>query len=57
MNEGNAVSLIALVGWLILVGGAFASYKLNWKTSLKQALTWIAIFWAVFVLFTLVRGQ
>lgn len=56
MNEGAVVSVVALVGWLILVGGALASYKLSWGKIAQMSLTWIAIFLGVFVLFSLVRG-
>lgn len=56
MNEGQIVSLIALIGWLILVGGALASHRLNWSKALKLALTWVAIFAGVFLLFNMVRG-
>ena len=56
MNEGQLVSLVALVGWLILVAGALASYRLDWSKALKMALTWVAIFVGAFLLFDLVRG-
>ncbi len=56
MNEHSVVQIIALLGWLILCGGALASYKLDWSKSLKLALTWIAIFVGLFVIFDLVRG-
>jgi hypothetical protein len=56
VNEGQAVSLIALVAWLILAGSALASYRLNWNKALKMALTWVAIFGGLFLLFDVVRG-
>lgn len=52
MTEANTVQIIALVGWLVLMGGAFASYKLSWKKSLTMVLAWVAIFAFVFVIFT-----
>lgn len=55
-SETQWVQIIALLGWLILVGGALASYKLSWGKAAKLALTWLAIFVGVFVLFVLVRG-
>lgn len=54
MNDYEIVRLVALVGWLILVGSAFASHKLSWGKTAKLALTWIAIFSGVFLLFDLV---
>ena len=56
MNEHSVVQIIALLGWLILCGSALASYKLDWSKGLKLALTWIAIFVGLFVIFDLVRG-
>ncbi|MCB2088284.1 MAG: hypothetical protein R3E18_05725 [Sphingomonadaceae bacterium] len=57
MNEFDAVQIVALLGWLILAGGALASYQLNWKSSVKMALVWAAIFTAVFLFFSLVSGE
>ena len=56
MNEHSVVSLIALLGWLILCGSALASHKLDWSKGLKMALTWVAIFAGVFLLFNAVIG-
>ncbi len=56
MNEGQMVSIVALLGWLILAGGALASYRLNWSKALKMMLTWVAIFAGLFLLFDAVRG-
>lgn len=56
MNEHETVRIIALVGWLILVGGALASYRLSWGKALKMGLTWVAIFVGLFLLFDLVSG-
>lgn len=50
------VQIVALIGWLILAGGAFASYKLGWKENLRMALTWAGIFVAVALLFSLAMG-
>lgn len=56
MSEGQIVSLVAMLGWLILAGSALASYRLNWSGALRMGLTWFAIFVGLFVLFDLVRG-
>lgn len=56
MNEHGAVQLVALFGWLILAGSAFASYRLGWKESVRMALLWAGIFTAVALLFSLVMG-
>ena len=55
-GETQWVQIIALLGWLVLAGSALASYKLSWGKAVKMALTWLAIFVGVFLLFTLVRG-
>ena len=56
MNEYGWVQLIALVGWLILAAGAFASYRLNWSQAIRMALIWAGIFLAVGLLFSIVIG-
>ena len=56
MNEFGAVHLIALAGWLILAGSAFASYRLGWKESVRLALVWAGIFVAVALVFSLAMG-
>ena len=55
-SETQVVQIVALLGWLILVGGAFASHKMSWGKAARMALTWIAIFVGVFLLFQVVRG-
>ena len=55
MNEYEVVRIIALVGWLILMLGAVASYGLNWKTSLRHALIWAVIITGLMLLVTMVR--
>jgi len=57
MSEDSVVRLVALIGWLILVGSAFASYRLSWRKGLKLALIWAAIFLGVYLLFSLVAPQ
>ena len=56
MNEAATVQIIALTGWLILVGSALASHRLNWSKALKMVLVWMAIFLSVFLVFSLVRA-
>lgn len=50
MNEGAIISIVALVGWLILVGSALASYRLGWSKIAQLALAWLAIFAGLYVL-------
>ncbi len=52
MNDASTIQIISLVGWLVLAGSAFASYQLSWKKGLTIALSWVAIFAFVFVIFT-----
>ena len=56
MNEFGAVQIVALLGWLILAGSAFASYRLGWKESVRMGLVWAGIFVAVALLFSMVMG-
>jgi hypothetical protein len=44
MNDMAVVSIIAMLGWLVLVGMGFASYRLSWGKTAQLALTWVAIF-------------
>jgi hypothetical protein len=50
------VQLVALFGWLILAGSAFASYRLGWKESIRMGLVWAGIFVAVVLVFSMVMG-
>ena len=54
MTEGSIVQIVALVGWLVLVGSALASYRLEWKSALRMALVWGAIFASVFLFVSVV---
>jgi hypothetical protein len=56
VSEFGVVHLVALVGWLILAGSAFASYRLDWKESVRLALTWAGIFTAAALAFSMVMG-
>ncbi|MGB3469465.1 MAG: hypothetical protein WBA51_01420 [Erythrobacter sp.] len=38
------ISIVALLGWLILAGSAFASFQLSWGKTLQLMLVWAAIF-------------
>ena len=53
MNEFDLVQIIALSGWLVLAVGALASFRLNWKTSIRYAFIWACIFASV-VLFIMI---
>lgn len=50
------IQLVALFGWLILAGSAFASYRLNWRESVRMALLWGGIFVTVALVFSLAMG-
>ncbi len=52
-GEVQWVSIIAMLGWLILVMGAYRSYRVNTAKTLRMALTWAAIFTGVAIFFTL----
>lgn len=56
MSEGALVSLVALLGWLILVAGAFRARRIGAKRTVVLALTWLAIFVAVALVFALARA-
>ena len=53
MSKGALVSLVALVGWLILVAGAYRAHRVSARKTVVLGLTWGAIFLAVAVIFSL----
>ncbi len=57
MNDMTAVSIIAMLGWLLIVGASFASFRLSWGKTAQLALTWIAIFVGLFLLVRLLGLQ
>ena len=54
MNEFDTIQLVALLGWLILAGGALASYRLDWKEGLRMGFMWAVIFATVFLIFSVI---
>lgn len=53
MNEVTTtqiVSIVALLGWLILVSSALASFRLNASQVVRLVLIWAAIFLGAFIL-------
>jgi uncharacterized membrane protein YgdD (TMEM256/DUF423 family) len=50
VNPDLLLPLVTSIGWLILVGAALASYRLNWSQMVKMALVWIVIFGGLFLL-------
>jgi len=57
MNEGMIISIVAMLGWLILAGGALASFKLGWSKLAQMALVWFAIFTGLFVVADLLGAR
>ncbi len=57
MNEGAIISIVALLGWLVLAGSVFASFKLGWSKMLQLALVWFAIFAGLFVIADLMGAR
>lgn len=54
MSDMAIISIISLVGWLIIAGGALASYQLGWSKLVQLALVWVAIFAGGYLLVTLI---
>ncbi|MEM1052489.1 MAG: hypothetical protein AAGI28_10380 [Pseudomonadota bacterium] len=57
MNEGMIISLVAMLGWLVLAGGALASFRLGWSKMLRMGLVWLAIFVGLFVIADLMGAR
>lgn len=49
MNDMTAVSIIAMLGFLLVAGASFASFRLSWGKTAQLALTWLAIFVGFFL--------
>ena len=57
MNEVAWISIVAMVGWLVLAGGALASFRLGWNKIIQLALLWFAIFAGLFVVADLLGAR
>lgn len=44
MSELDTIQIVALLGWLVLVGSALAAYRLSWRRSVIYLLIWGSIF-------------
>ena len=53
-GEAQWVSIVALAGWLILMLGAYRSYRIDTSRTIRMALIWAAIFMGVAFLFSLI---
>ncbi|MCP9223254.1 hypothetical protein MKP08_10880 [Erythrobacter sp. LQ02-29] len=52
---GNDVlQIVVLLGWLILAAGAFASFRLDWRSGLRLALVWAAIFTGLAIVISMI---
>ena len=56
IGEAQLVTIIATVGWLVLVAGAYRSYRVDTAKTVRMALTWGAIFAGIAILFGLLIG-
>lgn len=52
----DAVQVVALVGWLALMLGVYASYRLNWKETVRLVLIWACIFAGVTFIIGMMTG-
>jgi len=50
VNEMTTVSIVAMLGWLVLVVIGFASFRLSWGKTAQLAFSWLAIFVGLFLL-------
>ncbi|MGV2496352.1 hypothetical protein [Pelagerythrobacter aerophilus] len=56
MTDLAALQMVSLIGWLVVAVAAYASFRLDWKKSVRMALLWIVIFVGVAFLFSLIGG-
>jgi len=57
MDDIGIVSLIAMIGWLILILAGFASFRLSWGKTVQLALIWLAIIVGLFLIVDLLGLQ
>lgn len=50
----NYLSIIVLFGWLILIFGAYRSYRVGAAQTIRMALVWAAVFAGVAFVFSTV---
>lgn len=50
----NYLSIIVLFGWAILVFGAYRSYRIGAKQTIRMGLVWAAIFAGVALIFSVI---
>lgn len=53
-GEAQWVSIIAMLGWLVLVAGAYRSHQIDASKTIRMALIWASIFAAVAFVFSLI---
>jgi hypothetical protein len=49
MSPEMLMPIISSIGWLVVVGAALASYRLEWGQMARMALVWLAIFIGLYV--------
>ncbi|MCR9180383.1 MAG: hypothetical protein NXH71_09155 [Erythrobacteraceae bacterium] len=49
MSPEMLIPIISSIGWLVVVGAALASYRLEWGQMARMALFWLAIFVGLYV--------
>ena len=54
MSEFEVVRIVSLVGFLILALSALVAHRLNFAKAVRMGLIWIAIFYTVALLFSIV---
>lgn len=54
IGEGQLVSIIAMLGWLVLMMGAYRSHQVDASKTIRMALIWASIFAAVVFVFSLI---
>lgn len=56
MSESAIVQIVALVAWLVLAVAAYASLRLEWKTTIRYVLIWGTIFAGTALIMSLAMG-
>lgn len=57
MSEGAIVSIVAMVGWLVLMLSGYRSFKVDGRKTIMMAGVWLGVFLFVFIAFSLGMGE
>lgn len=55
MSEGQILSVVALLGWLVLALSGYRAHKMKASETVRMILIWASIFMGVAFVFSLIK--